>query len=41
MPILQKLRPGKPLLRRYIRVPHTEQKELVIVLPERIVSLVE
>lgn len=40
VPILQKLRPGKPLLRRYMRVPQMEQKELVIVLPVPMVSLV-
>ena len=40
VPILQKLRPGKPLLRRYIRVPQTEQKELVIALPVPMVLLV-
>jgi hypothetical protein len=40
VPILQKLRPGKPLLRRYMRVPQTEQKELVIVLPVPMVLLV-
>lgn len=41
VPILQKLKPGNPLLQRYISVPQTEQKELVIVLPVPMVSLVE
>jgi hypothetical protein len=41
VPIRQKLKPGNPLLRRYINVPQTEQKELVIVLPVLIVALVE
>lgn len=41
VPILQKLRPGKPLLRLYMRVPQVLQKELVMVLPVPIVALVE
>jgi hypothetical protein len=41
VPIRQKLKPGNPLLRRYIKVPQTQQKELVIVLPVLMVSLVE
>lgn len=38
VPILQKLRAGKPLLRRYMSVPQMEQNELVIVLPVPIVA---